>query len=80
MCKGVQGGSRGFENWRRGPHEGKMVRGSSWGIEHKETVVARKVVMRSLVAARGKSRSRLSYAMKDWRFRERREVVLLVEK
>ena len=58
LRKGVQGGSRGFENWRRGPHEGKMVRASLWGIEHKETVVARKVGMRSLVAARGKSRSR----------------------
>ena len=58
--KGVGGGSRRFENFRRGPRRGKMVRGILWRREHKAAVVARKVGVRPLLEARERSRSRES--------------------
>ena len=60
LRKGVGGGSRRFENFRRGPRRGKMVRGILWRRERKAAMVARKVGMRPLLEARERSRSRES--------------------
>ena len=60
LRKGVGGGCRRFENFRRGPRRGKMVRGILWRRERKEAVVARKVGVRPLLEARERSRSRES--------------------